>query len=63
MPNLAEIGLNSETLGINTYDVFVSACGTPNWIIAYDDISYTDFPVYVLLSDYGISDCYQYLIS
>ena len=63
MPNLAEIGLNSETLGINTYDVFVSVCGgTPVWQQVADDISYSNFPVYVLLSDYGISDCYQYLI-
>ncbi len=62
MPNLVEIGLNSETLGINTYDVYVSECSTTNWVQVEDDIQFSQFPVYVLLSDYGISDCYQYLI-
>jgi len=64
MPNLAEIGLNSETLGINTYDVYVSSCANPPfWELVADDVTFNQFPVFVLLSDYGISDCYQYLIS
>ncbi len=63
MPNLVEIGLNSNVLGVNTYDVFVSECSPTNWVQVGDDILFSQFPVYVLLSDYGISDCYQYLIS
>lgn len=62
MPNIVEIGLNNEVLGVNTYNVYVSDCGVTNWFPAYINISYSDFPVFVLLSDYGISDCYQYLI-
>jgi len=62
MPNIVEIGLNNEVLGVNTYNVYVSECGVTNWIQTDSNIPYSNFPVFVLLSDYGISDCYQYLI-
>jgi hypothetical protein len=58
------IGLNSEYVGINTYDVFVSECGTTNWQSVADDIVFSDFPLTVNLDDYSITgSCYQYYVS
>lgn len=59
-----QLGLNTEYYGISTYDVFVSECSPTSWQLVSDDISFGDFPIDIVLDNYGITGtCYQYYIS
>jgi hypothetical protein len=67
MPTTIEINLTEAAVGATLYDVYVSNCTGGGNILVANDITSSDFPIYVDLSsdEIGLPDvtCYEYIIS
>jgi hypothetical protein len=67
MPTTIEINLTEAAVGATLYDVYVSNCTGGGNILVANDITSSDFPIYVDLSsdEIGLPNvtCYEYIIS